>query len=296
MFMKLEELSIPEEVISSVKVLLETGRFPHAVIIEGGRASDRRKLAGFISQYLVCSGSEKPCGRCSGCIKAQSVSHADIINFSVEDKPKAFKVDMVREIRRMSYIVPNEADRKVFVLENAHTMGAEGQNAFLKVLEEPPAYVNFILLCSTKSNFLTTVLSRATVITLGDNVNDLQDSSGREKASDTACSIAKAVLSPDEFDILAAASVFEKDKALLPLTLEYLEEIFASALHAKYGCSYEDEFTDLPTLIANTLTAGRILALTESVRELQDSVSRNANHNLTITRLCTLLRRAAQAE
>jgi Fe2+ or Zn2+ uptake regulation protein len=42
-------------------------------------------------------------------------------------------------------------------------MGNEGQNAILKILEEPPSYINFILLCSSKSGFLPTVLSRATV-------------------------------------------------------------------------------------------------------------------------------------
>ena len=49
------------------------------------------------------------------------------LSIPVEDKPRAFKVDTVREIRSSAYIVPNEADRKVVILENAHTMGPEGR-------------------------------------------------------------------------------------------------------------------------------------------------------------------------
>ena len=165
--MKLEPFNTENAVEKSLFSALCTRRFPHAAILEGSSPEERMALAKKIAASLVCTGGEVPCGVCSDCIKASADSHADILIYSVEDKPKAFKVDIVREIRSKAYIVPNEAQRKVFILENSHTMGVEGQNAILKILEEPPSYVNFILLCSTRSGFLPTVLSRSVVYNLG---------------------------------------------------------------------------------------------------------------------------------
>lgn len=80
------------------------------------------------AKALVCSDKEEiPCGRCSACIKAAAKSHPDIPVYSVEDKPRAFKVDMVREIRSSAYIVPNEADRKVLSLKTPTPWGLRGR-------------------------------------------------------------------------------------------------------------------------------------------------------------------------
>ena len=63
-------------------------------------------------------------------------------------------------------MTPNEADYKIYILVNAHLMSVQAQNAILKVLEEPPAYVRFILTVENKSALLPTVLSRSVVFRL----------------------------------------------------------------------------------------------------------------------------------
>ena len=90
-------------------------------------------------------------------------------------------------------------------------MGNEGQNAILKILEEPPQYVNFILLCSSKSGFLPTVLSRAAVYNLGQTSTQDADVS-RDEVVETAKKIALASAAMNDFEIVKAAGVFEKDK------------------------------------------------------------------------------------
>ena len=138
-----EGFDLNNSVEKSISAAMHSKRFPHAVIIEGGSSEERMMLAQKTAAALVCSGGGlKPCFNCPDCRKTSAHSHADILVYSVEDKPKAFKVDIVREIRNKAYIVPNEANRKVFILENSHTMGNEGQNAILKILEEPPSYIN----------------------------------------------------------------------------------------------------------------------------------------------------------
>lgn len=287
------DLNIPLE--KSISASLQVRRFPHAAILEGGSAEERMSLAKKIASALVCSsGGEIPCGICSNCRKAAADSHADILLYSVEDKPKAFKVDIVREIRNKAYIVPNEADKKVFILENSHTMGVEGQNAILKILEEPPAYVNFILLCSSKSGFLPTVLSRSVVYNLGQAYSAEDESLPKEKILEAASGVAKSVIALDHMEIVKATAVFEKDQKLMRAALPAIQEIFAAALRIKYSAQDDsDDFGSLPAEIAPKLSRRSLLAVIDCLEGLMKSQQLNANHNLMVTALCTKLRSAA---
>lgn len=279
---------------AKLKAILASGRFPHAVILEGGTAAERLALGKKLAAALVCSAgkADAPCGSCSNCIKAAADAHADIPFFTAEDKPRAFKVDYVRTIRSDAYIIPNEADKKVFILENAHTMGVEGQNAILKILEEPPSYVSFILLCSSKSGFLPTVLSRATVFTIGEAKAD-EESENRQAAIEASMAVAKAVTAIDDIEIVRAAAVFEKDAKLLKASLPVIQEIFACAMREKYNASEgENEFGSLPAKLAKKISSRALPRLIDACDSLMRSTRMNANHNLMLTALCTTLRKA----
>lgn len=293
--MKIEGFDLTNNVEKSIFAAMHSRRFPHAVIIEGGSPEERMQLAKKISAALICSsGGTVPCGSCPACIKAAADSHADILVYSVEDKPRAFKVDFVREIRAKAYIVPNEADRKVFILENSHTMGVEGQNAILKILEEPPPYINFILLCSSKSGFLPTVLSRATVFALGQASTAEDESLPPEEIVAAAKGVALAVTALDDIEIIKAAAVFEKNQKLLRAALPMIQEIFAQALRIKYSAEEEgSEFGSVPAEIAPKLSRRAFLALIECTDSLMNSIKLNANHNLMVTAVCTKMRSAA---
>ncbi len=293
--MKLEPFNPEIPIEKTIAGSLYSHRFPHAVILEGASAEERMSLAKKISASLICTGGEIPCGVCPNCKKAAADSHADILIYSVEDKPKAFKVDIVRDIRNKAYIVPNETERKIFILENSHTMGVEGQNAILKILEEPPSYVNFILLCSSKSGFLPTVLSRSTVYGLGQSSAIEDESMPREKIIDAAKAIALSVTALDEFETVKAAAVFEKDAKLLREALPVIQEIFAAALRIKYSAGeFIPEFGDLPSELAPRLSRRSLSELIESTDAIMNSIKLNANHNLTVTALCTKLRGAVR--
>ncbi len=289
--MKITGFDINNPVEQALSVASGAGRLPHAIILEGSSAEERMKLAKKIAAALVCGEkTDAPCGVCPHCIKSAADSHADVLVYSVEDKPKAFKVDIVREIRNKAYIIPNEADRKVFILENSHTMGVEGQNAILKILEEPPSFVNFIMLCSSKSGFLPTVLSRATVYSLGENQAAGDDSMPREKVVEAAKEFALASGALDKIEIVKSAGMFEKDAKLLRATLPVIQEIYSAALRIKYSAGEENsEFGTVPQELASKLSSRALLKLVENTDELMNAISLNANHNLTVTRLCTLL-------
>lgn len=146
---------------------LETARrgLSHAYIISGPAGSGKRTLAGLLSAALVCTGGgEVPCFACSGCRKTMGGIHPDVIHAGGERDE--LNVARIRAIRNDAYIKPNEAPRKVYVLEGAQNMNDPSQNALLKLLEDGPAYAAFLLLTDNAAALLPTVRSRCEVLTL----------------------------------------------------------------------------------------------------------------------------------
>ena len=160
------EISVSEEVLNRLSLLLQGGRFPHALILEGGAGQEKTEAALFLARAAVCTGENKPCGHCPGCRKALASSHPDIYVAGGGAAARSFHVEAIRFIRSDAYIKPNEAPRKVYVLLEAQTMSEQAQNALLKILEEPPENVLFLLTVPSASALLATVRSRSQLLTL----------------------------------------------------------------------------------------------------------------------------------
>lgn len=139
------------------------GRFSHFYLISGPVGSGKRTLARLLSAAAVCQEANKPCLRCNACRKAMASTHPDIFTLT-DPEHKTVAVKLVREMRADVFIRPNEAEKKVCILPQE--LGTEGQNALLKILEEPPAYAVFLLLTDNPEKVLTTVRSRSTELTL----------------------------------------------------------------------------------------------------------------------------------
>lgn len=140
----------------------------HAYILSGPEGSGRHTLARLLAQAMVCTGEagERPCGRCPQCRKAAEGYHPDISVLTGPAEGKPITVDQIRSLRADAHIRPNEAQRKVYLLEEADQMNASAQNAMLKLLEEGPAYAAFLLLAGNEGGLLETVRSRCEEITL----------------------------------------------------------------------------------------------------------------------------------
>ena len=146
---------------------LSGGTLGHAFILSGPAGSGKHALAAILARALVCDGAgTKPCGCCSGCKKALAGSHPDIITVAPLEEGKQITVKQVRDMRADAYIRPNEAARKVYIMEQAGGMKDEAQNAMLKVLEDGPAYAAFLLLADNAGSLLATVRSRCEVLHL----------------------------------------------------------------------------------------------------------------------------------
>ncbi|MCL2508329.1 MAG: ATP-binding protein [Oscillospiraceae bacterium] len=270
------------------KLLLDTvnlGRLSHAVLLESSGAEERYALAKRLAAALVCGGDKRPCGVCPHCVKSDAESHPDILVFSGGETARSFSVDLVREIRTKAFVMPNEAERKVFILRNAGSMSAQAQNALLKILEEPPGFVTFILECASKSMMLGTVLSRAAVYTLGGEKNSSVSAEKLLTAREAAAAMCAALAKNDAVSLLKSTAVFEKDKELFRLSLPELVPLLRSALTFKYGVAASDTPGEVKAL-GERVPASRLLSMIDTVNGCAESVKRNANLNLMIAKLC----------
>lgn len=266
----------------------EENRLPHALILEGP-AEARNRAAGLLAQALVC-GSEgtRPCGRCPGCVKARAGSHPDITRLDGDEDPRAFPVDAIRKIRSDAFVRPNEAPCRVFMLLGAQNMTEVSQNALLKVLEEPPENVFFLLTASGGSALLPTVRSRAQVFSLEG------EPAPAAAEMETAEKLARAVVAKNESELLFAAAGLITDKARLRAALERLLLVFRDAAVLRAGGSAcLSGLEDTARLLAGAMTRDRLLALWEEAGRARAAVDRNANAALLVTTLCANLREAA---
>lgn len=265
----------------------EEGRLPHAVILEGPPA--RNELARVLALAAVCqSTGEKPCGHCPACVKAEAGSHPDITVLDGDADPRAFPIDAIRQIRSDAYIKPNEAPVRLFLLLGVHNMAEPSQNALLKVFEEPPENVLFILTTVSSSSLLPTVRSRAQIFSLeGEFAPEEQD---LQKASQ----LAGAVISKNESDLLFGAAELIRDKTRFRGVLTQLFLIFRDAAVLRAGgtaCLSGSE--QAARQLADTLTRSGLLALLDEVQKTLQALDRNANAALLATAFCAGLREAA---
>ena len=149
-----------------MKSLVSSARPPHAVAIFGEKGSGKRIFALHYAMTILCKNSSDPCFSCSSCKKAIGFNHPDITYIRGNDKTGSISVADIRNLRAEAYKIPHESEKRIFIIEEASNLTTEAQNAFLKILEEPPKTAQFILTCSNEEELLETVKSRITPIYL----------------------------------------------------------------------------------------------------------------------------------
>ena len=141
----------------------------HAIILSGdGEATTRRSRE--LAAAILCErGGDEACGTCRHCRKVLRGDfpgiHPDVtvVERQVSSTGKLRReitVDQIRDLGVDALVLPNEAAAKVYILPEADTMNVNAQNAFLKLLEEPPAFVSFLLCAENPMALLETVRSR----------------------------------------------------------------------------------------------------------------------------------------
>lgn len=315
-----------ERVIQQLGCLVDSGRFPHALVIDGEQGLGKLTLARLLAAALVCRSADKPCYACAQCRKAADRIHPDIFEHCAQGGANSFHVDVIRNIVSDVYVRPNEAAYKVYILGNADCMSVSAQNALLKVLEEPPEYVVFILTAKSKSSLLETVLSRCVVVGLegvdvsagagyiasrnedisyeqakqaleifNGNIGQALDSLADGKQSELAgvCrDICKALVDESEYSLLCACAVFQKDRGSIVFAADFLKNIFRDALVDSRNTNLMSGQADTVKLLKTKLTKQKLIDLIYVCDTLKEMALMNSNNSILVTKVCYSLRQA----
>lgn len=141
---------------------IENEKVLHSYLFMGTDGIGKKMFAIQFAKMILCNekSQEKPCNKCKSCIQFSSGNNPDF--FLVEPEGNSIKINQVRQLMKTTLEKPVESNKKVYIINNAHTMTKEAQNCILKTLEEPPEYVVIILIASGENNILTTIKSRCT--------------------------------------------------------------------------------------------------------------------------------------
>ena len=201
---------------------LAKNHISHFYLISGPKGSGKKTLAKLLAQAILCQGRHKPCGTCEPCRKIQNGNHPDLI--TVEDpEHKNVAVKIVRAFREDVFIRPNESDYKIYLFPQ--DLGTEGQNALLKILEEPPGYGVFILLTDNPEKILPTVRSRCTELKMQALPQNLLKSYLAARFPDAAAEDVSAAAARSGGFLGQALELLESGGAAVPQTEQFVHAL-----------------------------------------------------------------------
>ena len=220
----------------------DRGALPASLLLQGPAGVGKQRLALWLGQRLLCEADDRPCGQCQQCRYASELQHPDLRWFfprprlkggsdvGLEEVQEEYdgavkeRVDagglyprpdgsagmylyVTRLLVHMASRSPAMARRKVFVIGDAERMAPqassqEGANAFLKLLEEPPADTTFILTSSEPGALLPTIRSRVVAV----RVSPLPEAALRRFVADPLASAALPNESPDDLVRMASGA------------------------------------------------------------------------------------------
>ena len=245
------------------------GPLTHAYIVSGEKAADRRALADLMARALVCgaSGIERPCNACAACEKAKREIHPDIIRRGPAEGKTDIPVAVVREMVQDAPTLPNEAERKVYIVEEVDGLNPSAQNAFLKLLEEPPSFVTFLLLAENPLALLPTVRSRCVHLGLAPEARDASVTDGEVQALVDGFFAALAKGGTDMLSFCVGLEKIERQTLLAFVTACYAalvaalrEESADRAALTKAVTLFDSLRTDLQFNVGTGHISGKILA------------------------------------
>ncbi len=154
-----EDVKGQEHIVTTLKNQINADRIGHAYLFCGTRGTGKTSVAKIFAKAVNCEHpvNGSPCGECPTCRAIASGTSMNVIEI---DAASNNGVDNIREIRDEVQYSPTEGKYKVYIIDEVHMLSIGAFNALLKTLEEPPAYVIFILATTEVAKIPITIMSR----------------------------------------------------------------------------------------------------------------------------------------
>ena len=152
-----------EHITSTLKNAIKSGQVAQAFLFCGPRGVGKTTCARIFAKALNCdhlTADNEPCNECDSC---KAYNNSASFNVYELDAASNNSVDDIRNLVEQVRIAPIGAKYKVYIIDEVHMLSSSAFNAFLKTLEEPPAYAKFILATTEKHKIIPTILSRCQV-------------------------------------------------------------------------------------------------------------------------------------
>ena len=274
-----------DSALSLLRSMIRRDRLPHAFIIFGERGVGKKTLAREMARLILCQNGGEACApdisaACPACRMMLKEIHPDFIVKTPGGKSGNYLSEDLRAIISDSSVTPSEGDKKIYFLPNVDKALPEAQNMLLKIVEEPPPHVMFIMTAESKEMILPTILSR--VISLGIT-----------EPSEDECLAALIESGKSRESAKEAVSVFGGN---IGRCLEYIEngcelEYLQAVKNAVSALAGRDEYR-LLAVFGGIEKQGRAVIL-DVLAELK-SVLRDVTAEKLGTRLCSCCRDGAR--
>ena len=148
-----------EPIVKTLRSQVMSGRIAHAYLFCGTRGTGKTSTAKVFARAVNCEHPDRgePCGTCPACQALAAENNLDILEI---DAASNNGVDEIRDLREKVKYPPQNGRYRVYIIDEVHMLSQGAFNALLKTLEEPPAYVVFILATTEPQKLPATILSR----------------------------------------------------------------------------------------------------------------------------------------